>query len=407
MAAYEIHVPDSQLSQLQQKLENATFPDELSGANWDYGAPLSEIKRLAAHWATSYDWRAQETKLNTLPQYHRSIKANNFEPLDIHYIHQPSPSPNAIPLLFVHGWPGSYMEVLKILPALQLETNGVSFHVVAPSLPNFGWSEGPKRRGFALREYAQTCHRLMLALGYDRYVTQGGDWGFMITRTMGLLFPEAVLASHVNMVRASPPSFVRNPLLALRHALGPYSEREKAGKERNKWFLEEGAGYRQLQASKPQTLGYSLQDSPVGLLAWIYEKLHDWTDGYGWEDDEILTWVSIYWFSTAGPAASLRVYYEAVHDQSPKGDAIHRDRTGQWIPKVKLGLLHAPKEITVVPKTWGRTLGPVVFESEKTKGGHFAAHEIPGEVVKDLRIMFGKGGPCYKIMGPSLLKSML
>jgi hypothetical protein len=117
MAAYEIHVPDSQLSQLQQKLENATFPDELSGANWDYGAPLSEIKRLAAHWTTSYDWRAQETKLNTLPQYHRSIKVDNFEPLDIHYIHQTSPAPNAIPLLFVHGWPGSYLEVLKILPS--------------------------------------------------------------------------------------------------------------------------------------------------------------------------------------------------------------------------------------------------------------------------------------------------
>jgi pimeloyl-ACP methyl ester carboxylesterase len=407
MAAYEIHVPDSQLSQLQQKLENATFPDELSGASWDYGAPLSEIKRLAAHWTTTYDWRAQETKLNTLPQYHRSIKADNFEALDIHYIHQTSPSPNAIPLLFVHGWPGSYLEVLKILPALQLEMNGVAFHVVAPSLPNFGWSEGPKRRGFALREYAQTCHRLMQALGYDRYVTQGGDWGFMITRTMGLLFPEAVLASHVNMVRASPPSFVKHPLLALRHAVGPYSERENVGKERNKWFLEEGAGYRQLQASKPQTLGYALQDSPVGLLAWIYEKLHDWTDGYEWTDDEILTWVSVYWFSTAGPAASLRVYYEAVHDQSAKGDAIHRDRTGQWIPKVKLGLLHAPKEITVVPKTWGRTLGPVVFESEKKKGGHFAAHEIPGEVVADLRTMFGKGGPCYKIMAPSVLKSML
>ena len=139
----------------------------------------------------------------------------------MHFIHQKSDVKGAIPLLFVHGWPGSYMEVLKILPALQLEMNGVAFHVVAPSLPNFGWSEGPKRRGFALREYAQTCHRLMLELGYDQYVTQGGDWGFMITRTMGLLFPEAVLASHVNMVRASPPSFVENPLLALRHALGP------------------------------------------------------------------------------------------------------------------------------------------------------------------------------------------
>lgn len=294
-----------------------------------------------------------------------------------------------------------------MLPALQHRANpsNVSFHVVAPSLPNFAWSEGPTRRGFALREYAETCHELMLALGYTRYVTQGGDWGFYVTRALGLLHPEACLASHINMIRASAPSFTSQPLLALKHTLTPYSARDREGFERSKWFLEEGAGYRLLQSTKPQTLGYALHDSPVALLAWIYEKLHDWTDGYAWTDDEILTWVSIYWFSTAGPAASLRIYYEAVHgDEINDGNAstiVSRDRASQWIGKVKLGLCHSPRELTVVPHTWGRTLGPVVFESQKTKGGHFAAHEIPGEIVADLRAMFGKGGPCYRITDAS------
>lgn len=178
----------------------------------------------------------------------------------------------------------------------------------------------------------------------------------------------------------------------------PYSERDKAGLARTAWFVNEGTGYRHTQSTKPQTLGYSLADSPVGLLAWIYEKLHDWTDDYPWTDDEILTWVSIYWFSTAGPAASLRIYYEATHTGSAKG-SVHRDRTAQYIPKVKLGLCYTPKELSVIPHTWGRTLGPVAFESQKTKGGHFAAWEIPDEISNDLQTMFGKGGACHNIIG--------
>lgn len=394
MSTYNINVPEFKVDELKNKLAVATFPDELTGAAWDYGAPLSDVKRLAAYWKDGFDWRAQEAKLNQLPQYHRAIKVDNFPELDIHYIHHPSTSQDAIPLLFCHGWPGSYMEVIKLLPALHQSAKGVSFHVVAPSLPDFAWSEGPTQTGFALREYAETCHRLMLALGYDKYVTQGGDWGFYVTRAIGLLHPEACLASHINMIRASVPSFTSNPLLALQHALQPYSMRDKAGFERSKWFTEEGTGYRLLQSTKPQTLGYALHDSPVALLAWLWEKLHDWTDGYAWSDDEILTWVSVYWFSGPGPAASVRIYYEAVHNTS---SGVTRDRTSQWIGKVKLGLCHAPKEITVVPHTWGRTLGPVVFESQKAKGGHFAAHEIPEEIVADLRAMFGKGGSCFQI----------
>ena len=135
----------------------------------------------------------------------------------------------------------------------------------------------------------------------------------------------------------------------------------------------------------------------MALLAWIYEKLHDWTDDYPWTDDEILTWISIYWFSTAGPTANLRIYYEATHSLTE--GQIHRNRTNQWIGKVKLGLCFTPKELTVIPHTWGRTLGPVVFESQKQRGGHFAAWEIPNEITSDLQTMFGKGGACYGIVG--------
>ncbi|KAK0841435.1 hypothetical protein LTS02_016838 [Friedmanniomyces endolithicus] len=280
MASYAINVPDDKIAALKQKLSQATFPDELEGAANDYGAPLAEVKRLTEYWKTSYDWKAAEAKLNALPNFHKPIKVDGFPALDIHYLHQPSDSPDAIPLLFCHGWPGSYVEVTKMLGSLKQSVNGVSFHVVAPSTPNFAWSEGPKQRAFGLKQYAevsnihppyssthfntaQVNHRLMHSLGYTKYVTQGGDWGFYITRAMGLLYPQSVMASHINMIRASAPTWTSHPLLALQHALQPYSQREKEGFERSKWFNEEGNGYRVLQCTKPQTVGYALTDSPV------------------------------------------------------------------------------------------------------------------------------------------------
>lgn len=197
-----------------------------------------------------------------------------------------------------------------MLEDLRQSNNGVSFSVVAPSLPNFGWSQGVSKKGFGLVQYAEVCDQLMSSLGYKKYVTQGGDWGMYITRSIGLLYPHRCLASHINMIRASPPTFGKHPLLAIQHALTPYSEADKKGFARSEWFINEGSAYRTLQSTKPQTIGYAWNDSPVALLAWVYEKLHDWTDDYPWTDDEILTWVSIYYFSTAGPAASARIYYE-------------------------------------------------------------------------------------------------
>lgn len=210
-----------------------TIDPQLDDAAWNYGAPLKDIKRLAKYWQSDFDWRAQEARLNELPNYRAPINVDGFGSIDIHYLHQPCESSDAVPLLFVHGWPGSYLEVTKMLPTLRQSHQGVSFHVVAPSLPNFAWSGGVQKTGFGLAQYAEVCDRLMQSLGYDRYVTQGGDWGFYITRAIGLKYPQRCLASHVNMIRASAPTFGKHPLLALQHALTPYSAADKAGFERS------------------------------------------------------------------------------------------------------------------------------------------------------------------------------
>jgi len=182
---------------------------------------------------------------------------------------------------------------------------------------------------------------------------------------------------------ARPPTFTKTPLLALQHAFTSYSPREQNGQARSAWFEKEGYGYNLLHSTKPQTIGYALADSPVALLAWIYEKLHDWTDAYPWTDDEILTWMSIYWFSTAGPAASVRIYYEATHPEPQS--TVSTSTLREWIPHVKLGLAHFPRENTIVPKSWGHTLGPVYYQSEHERGGHFAAWEMPEAIAGDLR----------------------
>ncbi|KAJ4353381.1 uncharacterized protein N0V89_005110 [Didymosphaeria variabile] len=394
---YTVNVPDAHIEKLKRKLEDTDYPDELdTDDQWRYGAPVSDVKRLAEQWRTGFDWRKAEAEINELPNYRKKVNVDGFGDVDMHFVWQKSEVEGAIPLLFCHGWPGSFLEVKKLLPLLKGGDGKPAFQIVAPSLPNFGFSQRISKPGFALEQYAQTCHRLMLDLGYSKYVTQGGDWGFYVTRIMGLLYPDAVLASHINMIRAHPPSFTSQPTLALQHAVTPYSSAEKQGLQRSAWFTTEGQAYRQLQATKPQTLSFAFASSPVALLAWIYEKLRDWTDAYPWTDDEILTWVSIYYFSTAGPNAHIRIYYEAGHN--PTEMVPSRERASEWIPRVKLGLAHFPREITVVPRVWGKTLGDVVHESVNEKGGHFAAWERPDVISKDLQDMFGKKGPLYKIV---------
>ncbi|KAF2750196.1 alpha/beta-hydrolase [Sporormia fimetaria CBS 119925] len=396
---YTISVPDSQINQLKQKLALATFPDELDQAEWEYGAPLDDVKRIAAYWRDEYDWRKAERKLNELPNFVTGIKVEGFEEVDVHFIHQKSGREGAVPLLFVHGWPGSFLEVTKILPLLASspENGGPAFDVVAPSLPNFCFSSGVKQKGFAQKEYAETCHQLMLKLGYEQYVTQGGDWGSTITRILSLMHPTHCRATHINMILASPPP-PSSPFsylsFLLTHLLSLYTPQEKAGLERTQAFGKSGQAYLQLQTTKPQTLGYSLADSPVGLLAWIYEKLHDWTDGYEWTEEEVCTWVSVYAFSVAGPAASVRIYKESAGGEYPAFETAKG-----WIGGgVKVGLSYFPREILQLPKSWAKNLGDVVFIGEHDKGGHFAAWEVPERLVGDLRIMFGKGGKAFGVV---------
>ncbi|KAF5392043.1 hypothetical protein D9757_003185 [Collybiopsis confluens] len=388
---FKIAIPDAKFAALQQKLALAEFPDELDGAKWDYGVPLTDVKRLVARWREGFNWRAEEAKINEeLPQFTRDIDVDGFGVLNVHYVHKKSEVTNAIPLLFVHGWPGSFLEVRKILPLLlQSSPDFPSFHVVAVGLPGYGFSEAPRKPGFAAAQYAEVGHKLMLALGYSEYVTQGGDWGSLITCTIAEKYGgKHSKAWHTNYpIGAAPPRFFLNPILYIQHMVTPYTAAEKAGLRRSAWFENKGRGYFHEQSTQPQTLGYSLVDSPVGLLAWIYEKLVNWTDEYPWTDDEVLTWISLYHFSRAGPTASLRIYYEVLHSNI------------KW-PKstVPLGVSLFPKEIDVVPKKFTAGMGKLVFRAEHTHGGHFAATEHPEELVGDLRKMFGKKGPVYGIV---------
>lgn len=280
--------------------------------------------------------------------------------------------------------------MLKILPLLTSSKDpSPSFHVVAPSLPNYGFSSATRKPGFGLPQYAETCHKLMQRLGYARYATQGGDWGYFITRAMGALYAPHVLASHVNFFLTPPPSLLSTPLLVLRHVFGQYTPSEKAGLARLQQYRRDGGGYAAVQGSKPHTLGVGLADSPALLVAWVYEKLAAWTDdAHAWADAEVLTWVAVYAFAAAGPDASVRIYYEVMHPPTP-ADAV--ERFYRYNAAVPLGVSSFPKDVMVMPTAWARAfLGPVVFEKRHEEGGHFAAYEVPELLAADLKTMFGK-----------------
>ncbi|KAF7300205.1 hypothetical protein MKEN_01344300 [Mycena kentingensis (nom. inval.)] len=317
---FTIAVPDSKLRQLKQKLAIILLPDELKDTGWDYGAPLADIRRLGARWKDDYDWRVHERQINDeLPQFTRDINVHGT--LNVHYVHKKSEVTGAIPLLFVHGWPGNFLEVRKILPLLvKGGLEHLSFHVVAVSLPGYGFLEAPRTKGFRLDQYAEVANKLMLALGYNEY-------GFQVTRRIARYYGD----------KHSPFTYVR----AL---VTPYTTFEVAGIERTRWFETKGRGYFAIHATKPQTLGYALEDSPVSLLAWIYEKLPvvTWTDGYEWDDDEILTWISSYYFSRAGPAATLHIYYE-LHNGNKRYPPASES------PAIPMGISLFPKELIIAP----------------------------------------------------------
>ncbi|EGE02283.1 epoxide hydrolase [Trichophyton equinum CBS 127.97] len=398
---FKISVPDSQLEILRKKLEVTTFPDELDESKWDLGAPLDDIKRLTEYWKEKFDWREKERQLNEqMSHFTTDVELAGFDKLNIHFVHHRSEVAGAIPLLFLHGWPGSFLEVSKLLPLLTAGSEShPAFHVVAPSLPNFGFSEGVKKRGFGLAQYAEAMNAVMMALGYEEYVVQGGDWGGVISRIMAKRYPSHVRAVHVNFLILSLPYPWKSPILFLKSLLTiPFSRKDQAKLAVSKNYVTQGNGYMAQQGSRPQTLGYSLHDSPVGLLAWIYEKLHAWTDSYAWTEDEVLTWVSIYLFSRAGPAASTRIYYEFNNASPGPGNFSSEEVASCYSPDVKFAIAHFPREILAFPMLWCRYIGDVVRESEFDKGGHFAAWEVPDVLAADIQGFFGKEGQAYGIV---------
>ncbi|KAJ5194003.1 Alpha/beta hydrolase fold-1 [Penicillium cf. griseofulvum] len=417
---YNIAVPDEKLQQLRHKLEYTTFPDELEGSGWEMGVPLHEIQRLIAVWHNDFDWRAQERKLNEqLKQVNVRVGVEGFGELDIHAVHHRSGNSKAIPLLFIHGWPGSFLESIKLIPLLTNSGNGPVFDVVAPSLPNFGFSQGVKKRGFGLAQYAEALHKVMIALGYEKYVIQGGDWGSIIARTMSQYYPEHTQAIHLNFIPVMPPYPWRRPYQFLKSLLSvPFSTKDRGYIARTLGYITSGNAYMKQQATRPQTLGYGLHDSPVGLLAWIYDKMHTWSNKYPWTDEEILTWVSIYYFSTAGPMASTRIYYEASAPKGHGSATISEDEAlEEPLEKTDLNYMsveqvlgaRAPQnvcfavaqfheEIVMWPMAWYRSIGNIVQETEYDRGGHFAAWEVPELLASDIKRFLGNNGPAYGVV---------
>ncbi|CAJ2500679.1 Uu.00g035320.m01.CDS01 [Anthostomella pinea] len=392
---YTISISDEKLRRLQQKLDLTDFPAACVDAEgWCHGTPLSDVQRLIHHWAHGFDWRATEAKLNEFPQYMAKVEIDGIGQREVHFVHQQSKVKDAIPLLFIHGWPGSFIEVTRILPELLHGSDSCpAFHVVAPSLIDFGFSSASETKEFNISQHAEALHKVMLALGYDEYVVQGGDLGYLVARFLTINYgPKHVKAHHLNNVAPAEPTADSHPELHAQMKDSQLTPGELAGLGRTEWFSKEGNGYYKKQATKPQTVGYFMADSPVGLLAWLLECLHDWVDDYKWTDDEILTWVSIYYFSRAGPAASSYIYYAIEHTEvSPFAVA-------QKYSEVPLGVSRFPQDLILLPKLWTRTLGPVVFENEHSRGGHFASWERPDAIFGDLRAMFGKDGGAYGVV---------
>ncbi|EIW83979.1 alpha beta-hydrolase [Coniophora puteana RWD-64-598 SS2] len=338
---FQILIPDQDLVRLRAKLELTTLLNEVEGAGCDYGAPISDIRRLVDKWKNGYDWRKHEAALNAeLPQYTRDIsRVDGFGSLNIHYVHKKSDCSGAIPLLF----PGSFIE-------------HPSFRVATFNVPGFGFSEPVLKPGFRKPQYAELGNKLMVSLGYNEYVTQGGNWG-QITRQIGEMYgPKHAKAWHTNF-----PMF-------------------KSELERIHWFTEKGSGY-SAEQRMPSNFGI-FSHGQSSRPSWIYGKLHVWTDSCPWTDDE---GVSIDYFSRSGSVASLCIYYE-VADVGMAPAFCKRFCT---IPK---GASYIPKELAPVLPSWVRRENNVVFESMRESGGHFAAHEKPAELVGDLRRMFGKTG---------------
>jgi pimeloyl-ACP methyl ester carboxylesterase len=367
---FRVDVPDADLDDLRERLRRTRWPERETVDDWSQGVPLGYLQDLCRHWERDYGWRRVEARVNELPAFRTEIDG-----LHLHAVHVPSPEANAVPLVLTHGWPGSYLEFLDVIgPLSDPVAHGGSaddaFHVVVPSLPGYAWSDRPTRTGWGIEHIADAWVELMARLGYDRFAAQGGDWGAAVTTRLAQHHPDRMVGVHLNMVRPVPPKDGRTPTPAEQHTI-----------ERGHHYRRWDSGYSTQQASRPQTLGYALVDSPVGQCAWILEKLCAWSDCDGdpvaaFGADRVLDAITLYWLTATG-ASSGRLYWESFH--TPRTGTID----------VPAAVSAFPREIVPVPRSWAEPgFTDLRYWGEPERGGHFAAFEQPAIFVEEVRSAF-------------------
>jgi pimeloyl-ACP methyl ester carboxylesterase len=353
MTPFTVAIPDSDLEDLRDRLVRARWPEPATVPDWTQGVPLEWLRGLCSYWADGYDWRRLEQRLNALPQFRTEIDG-----VMVHYVHVPSDDPDAVPLVLTHGWPGSIVEFLDVIPLLS------RFHVVCPSLPGFGFSGKPSAPGWGPSRVARAWGSLMTGLGYERFGAQGGDWGSVVTTSLAEQFPDRVLGIHLNYapVPSTKEDLTRFELQSMKDLRD---------------HLEWGSGYALEQATRPQTLGYGLVDSPVGQCAWIAEKYWAWTDHDGdplsaLTRDQMLDNISVYWHTRTG-ASSARIYWEDGFARPS-----NRGRRSPAVLEVPVAVSVFPREIIRPSRRWLEPYYPDFrFYEQVDRGGHFAAWEQP------------------------------
>ena len=372
---FNVRVSEEILDDLDDRLRRARLPDQIPGTDWSYGTDGAYLSELIDYWRTEFDWRAQEQILNELDQFTTVIDG-----LDLHFIHQRSSNPDAVPLILIHGWPGSIFEFMGIVGPLSDPVSyggsmSDAFHLVIPSLPGFGFSGKPSESGWSPERMATAFADLMERLGYDRYGVQGGDWGGIIGRSLAGNYPDHVIGFHTNFVLGGPPPNT-DPWAGV-------SEEERTLLADRTGAFAEGSGYQEIQGTKPQSLGVGLNDSPAGLAAWIVEKFHGWSDNDGHVEeaftrDQVLANITLYWV-TETITSSARIYYEFRHAQSRSPVS--------YVAVPTAGAIF-PKEIYFTPRAWAEHSYNIVRWTVMPRGGHFASLEEPQLIVDDLRAFF-------------------
>jgi microsomal epoxide hydrolase len=388
---FRFQIAQAAIDDLLRRLDQTLWPDEVNDEESSYGIGRAYMRALTAYWREGFDWRAAEARLDALPNFLLELDG-----LDLHFIHARSPHAEATPLLITHGWPGSIVEFLDLIPRLtEPEKFGGdpsdAFHVIAPSLQGYGGSPPPRAPGMSPQSIAARHVRLMAALGYRSYIAQGGDWGSMVTHLTAELDVGHCSAVHLNLLPPVPPRDHPDPMSLVQPREKPYLEAVQH-------YMNEGSGYFHQQSTRPQTLAYALTDSPAGWCAWVAEKFHAWTDcerdgrrdlrnAVSW--DTLLANVSLYWF-TGTIASSLRLYRE---QRLAEGASLSPPRKRLAIP---VGIANYPAEIFRCPRAWAERAMPIVHWYEAPRGGHFAALEQPDLFARDLwefKRCIGQRGP--------------